>query len=211
MADIECRYLDREHELEFFDDVIATYNWIADALKYVFKNKSDIDINCAVSFKSGELSYDCHSIDEFKKYAFGKEIKVGHITIWASESLNGILISVYSSNRVKMGQQEFILTSENEQWLVDLRDALQNRHKLYAAHPAATVVKYEDNSIHIGDGNSITGSSIGAYDTVEIENKTGSAKKEKGTLLSKVFWQFIIPIAAAVMAVAICIWLGLSK
>ncbi len=64
-----------------------------------------------------------------------------------------------------------------------------------------TNVKYEDNSIHIGDNNKITNSNFGSR---------VKGVKEEEKLSSKVTWHIIVPIIVTVVAAVICLWLGLD-
>ena len=60
-------------------------------------------------------------------------------------------------------------------------------------------VHITDNSIRVGDGNTIKSSVIGK------DNETNTQKKE-----SKLVWKIIVPIFVGVAVVAICLWLGLK-
>lgn len=66
-------------------------------------------------------------------------------------------------------------------------------------------MKYEDNSIHIGNRNKIKDSTIGQYG--KIKNTKSS---NNGKWYSKLFWKLFIPIVVVVIATAICLWLGLN-
>lgn len=96
MADIQCKYKTSEYTLNTFDDVLKTVYWIRDALRAVFQNYAELDGHCYITFDSGDLSYDCKSIDEFKQYAFGKEINVKTMSIGVSKNWYPSLISVYA-------------------------------------------------------------------------------------------------------------------
>lgn len=66
-------------------------------------------------------------------------------------------------------------------------------------------MKYEDNSIHIGDKNKIRNSAIGQNS--QIRN---AKSKNNEKWYSKLFWKLFIPIAVLVIAAATCLWLGLK-
>ena len=213
MADIKCRYKTSEHTLNTYDDVIETVNWIRDALRAVFQNYGELDSHCYISFASGDLSYDCTSLDEFKKYAFGKVIDVKTISIGVSENWIINLISVRASRWDGETEQEYILDSTDEKLLADLRDALRMKKKGLPLKPIHTIINYEkheDNSVHIGNGNMITNSTIGSKNTIEAEVEISNPAPEKEKLVSKFFRQILIPVAVVVIGALVCIWLGID-
>lgn len=66
-------------------------------------------------------------------------------------------------------------------------------------------VKFEDNSVHIGNSNQISNSVIGSKNMTKVKQET---KKEP--FLPKYFWEIFVAILATVVGTAICVWLGLS-
>jgi anti-sigma-K factor RskA len=68
-------------------------------------------------------------------------------------------------------------------------------------------MKYEDNSVHIGNKNKIKNSSIGKKS--QIKN-TKNENNESERWYSKLFWKIFIPVVVVVIATAICLWLGLK-
>lgn len=90
--------------------------------------------------------------------------------------------------------------------LWDVTNAAVRLKDYVNVNKAVNSVKIEDNSIHIGDGNTITGSSIGKNNEV---NNVERDKKER--LSTKIIWQVIVPIIVGVAIVAICVWLGIQK
>ena len=63
--------------------------------------------------------------------------------------------------------------------------------------------KKEDNSIHIGNRNKIKNSVIGQNIKVEQEHT-----KEKW--YQQLTWKLVVPIIVAVVAAALCVWLGIK-
>lgn len=63
-------------------------------------------------------------------------------------------------------------------------------------------MKFEDNSIHIGDKNKIKNSNIG---------RTIEKQEERQKLHSKFIWNVIVPLAVGIAVVAICVWLGIQS
>lgn len=213
MADIDYTYIDSEHLLTSFDDVVSTVEWIKNAMKFVFVDKNKLSYRCTISFDAGELSYECHSLDEFKQYAFGKDIKVKVLRMFVTEDWVTPLIAVYAHNIKFDEKQKYILSSKDEKMLVDLRTALKEKRNINSTNIATQVVmceKYEDSSIHIGNNNQISNSVIGSKNTVDIEEKNIVSENKEESLISKTFWQFFVPIAVGVIVVAIVVWLGLQ-
>ena len=66
-------------------------------------------------------------------------------------------------------------------------------------------MKYEDNSVHIGDKNKIKDSAIGQNSN---NMKMGLIPDEKWH--SKIFWKLLVPVAVIVLATVICLLLGLN-
>lgn len=213
MADIQCKYKTSEYTLNTFDDVLKTVYWIRDALRAVFQNYAELDSHCYITFDSGDLSYDCKSIDEFKQYAFGKEINVKTMSIGVSQNWYPSLISVYAHKQGVIMEQEYVLSSTDEKLLVDLRDALHTKKKGLPMNSVQTIInceKHEDNSVHIGNNNQITNSVIGSKNTAEIEQEIAVPEDNKESLASKIKWQIVVPIVVGLIIAAIAFYLGIN-
>lgn len=213
MADIQCKYKTSEYTLNTFDDVLKTVYWIRDALRAVFQNYAELDSHCYITFDSGDLSYDCKSIDEFKQYAFGKEINVKTMSIGVSKNWYPSLISVYAHKQGVIMEQEYVLSSTDEKLLVDLRDALHTKKKGLPMNSVQTIInceKHEDNSVHIGNNNQITNSVIGSKNTAEIEQEIAAPESNKESLASKIKWQIVVPIVVGLIIAAIAFYLGIN-
>lgn len=110
-------------------------------------------------------------------------------------------------------EQEYVISSTDEKLLVDLRDALQTKKKGLPMNSVQTIInceKHEDNSVHIGNGNKISNSTVGSNNTIETECEIPNPAPQKGKLASKVFWQILIPVAVVVIGALVCIWLGID-
>lgn len=211
MAEINYSYKDSTHSINTYDELLKTYHWICDALHTIFKDRENMNINCSVAFSSDEMSYDCNSIDEFKKYAFGKNIEVKRLLLFVSEGWVGSLVDVFAAYRKDEACQEFVLSSKDEMLIINLREALLSNKKVELKQTKETVImKIEDNSIHIGDNNHISNSVVGSKNKTKSEQKADNSKREKESFWSKTFWQFFIPIAVGVIVIAIAVWLGLQ-
>ena len=213
MADIQCKYRTSEYTLNTFDDVLKTVYWIRDALRAVFQNYAELDSHCYITFDSGDLSYDCKSIDEFKQYAFGKEINIKTMSIGVSKNWSPSLISVYAHKQGVIMEQEYVLSSTDEKLLVDLRGALHTKKKGLPMNSAQTIInceKHEDNSVHIGNNNQITNSVIGSKNTAEIEQEIAAPESNKESLASKIKWQIVVPIVVGLIIAAIAFYLGIN-
>ena len=210
MAEMKYTYKDTAHKISNYDEIISTYTWIHDALRSVFENREGLSISCYITFSADEMSYDCNSIDEFKKYAFGKNIQVDRLYVSISETWVSSLIHVFASYKENADQQEYVLTSNDELTIINLREALQMCKKAEPKPKETIVMKIEDNSVHIGNNNSISNSVVGSKNTTETEQKNELPENKKESFLSKTFWQFVVPIAAGIIVVSLAVWLGLQ-
>jgi len=206
MADIKYEYSDKKHKLTTYDEIIDSYNWIVNAIKHVCKDIKIKEIACVISFFAGKMSYECKNLDEFKKYAFGKEIDLRDFCIFTrDESLWGS-INVYAKYR-NTEEQIYTISSYSEVLITDMVTALRTEAKPSEPHMIPVNVKIEDKSVHIGDGNTINQSIIGQNKT--DSEKVGDQNKEK--VGSKIFWNIIIPIIVGIVVIAIAVWLGLQN
>lgn len=203
MADITYEYADSKHSINSYDDILNTCLWIENALKMACKDIEIKEITTMISFYSSEMLYECKSIEEFKKYAFGKEIKLRDACIWVKDKTVWGAVSVYFSSR----NPEFKISSSKESIISDTVFALKNELTPQGKQKEHIVVKHEDKSIHIGDGNAIVGSVIGQDNNVISKNQ--DVKKEKW--YSKVAWNFIVPIIVGLVIIIISAWLGLES
>lgn len=208
MAEMRYSYRDMIHTINTYDDIINTYDWIQSALKVVLQDRAESFVSCIVAFTSDEISYECDSIEEFKKYAFGKNIQPNRMAVFGVEKASGILIDVFTSYQIDTKGQEFSITAKEEMLIINLRDALQASKTTGSTGKEMVVMKIEDNSVHIGSNNKFLNSVVGSINNAEIEQKNEASEKE--TLASKGFWQIVVPIVVGVIVVAICMVLGLN-
>lgn len=210
MAEIKYTYKDASHNINSYDDVLNSYTWIRNALGAVFQNRDDLRIHCSVIFSADELTYECDSINEFKKYAFGKNIAVDRMLVYVTDNWVSSLMNVFASNKKDAEMQEFVLTSKDEMLIINLRDALRTNKEPEPKQKETIVMKIEDNSVHFGDNNQITNSVIGSKNTAEIEQETVVPEKMEESNASKSFWQILVPIVVIVVGAAICFWLKIN-
>lgn len=209
MAEIKYTHKDAVHTINSYDNIISTYDWIKDALRAVFQDEDGLYIHCSIAFTVDEMSYDCDSIEEFKKYAFGKAIIPSRMLVYVSKDWVGSLMDVFAAYHKEADGQEFVLTAKDEMRVINLRDALRASKKPEPRKENVTV-KIEDNSVHIGSNNQISNSVIGSKNTTEIEQETVIPENKEESLASKSFWQIIVPIVVGVIVVAICVAIGLN-
>jgi hypothetical protein len=156
------------------------------------------------------MSYECHSLDEFKKYAFGKNIEVKRLLIYVSENWVGSLISVFANYYKSEEQQEFVISSKDEMLIINLRGALLTNNDNEPKQIETVIMQIEDNSVHIGDNNQISNSVVGAKNITDVEQKTEVSEDKKESFLSKTFWQIFIPIAVCIIGALVVSWLDLE-
>lgn len=62
------------YDADSCEGVLAICSWIKEAVcKCGIEIKSE-EYSFRCSFKAGDISYDCYSVDEFKKHAFGQMV-----------------------------------------------------------------------------------------------------------------------------------------
>ena len=210
MAEMRYTYKDIAHKISNYDEIISTYTWIHDALCSVFENREGLSVSCHITFSADEMTYECSSIEEFKKYAFGKNIQIDRLYVSVSENWKSSLIHVFASYKENSDQQDYVLTSNDELTIINLRETLQMSKKVEPKPKETIVMKIEDNSVYIGDNNNISNSVVGSKNATEIEQKNEISENKKESFLSKTFWQFIVPIAAGIIVVILAVWLGLQ-
>lgn len=215
MADIKYHYTNHKYKINTYDNIVATNLWIENAFKYVLHEKGELEINTHIDFKFENTTYQCHSLDDFKKHAFNKQIECTNFYMSVCTRKNSFitLISVCASNlNTRETEQSFTISSKDELLISNLRDALSNELKyepqiLQTTSTAPiTQISYEDKSIHIHESN-ISNSSIGQANKTTISPETKNDEKWYKNL----FWKLFIPIAVAIISAALCIWLGLNK
>lgn len=201
MAEINYTYVDDEHPLTTYDEVIDAYIWITDAIKSVCPNG---DISFSTDFRFNNMSYGCRGLEEFKKHAFGKDIKLNNMYISVSKESNWGLIGVFANGK-ESGLQEYVVSSKDEMLISDLIDALRTKRRNETIQKKEVTVNYEDNSIHIGNGNSFSETVIGNNNSI-----SNNHEEPKEKWYSKITWNIVIPIIVGVIVVAICTYLGLE-
>lgn len=210
MAEIEYAYKDATHTIKTFDDIVSTYNWIHDALCAVCQNRKELNIHCTVAFSTDEMSYECSSIDEFKKYAFGKDIEVKRMLVYASENWLNSLVDVFATYNKEADIQKFVLSSKDEMMIINLKEALLTNKEAQPKQKDADIMQIVDNSVHIGSNNQISNSVIGSKNTSKIKQINEVSENKKETLISKSFWQILVPIVVGVIVAIIIFYFGLN-
>lgn len=207
MAEITYNYKDNKNDLNTYDGAVTALEAIYAAIACVFKSEIDYKIRSSIVFESGESSYDCDSLEDFKRYAFGKKISLKNIRISVSKkellAPNLLTISYYRFSFSEKGFFEYNIIANNDLLIANIVDTIKKANN-NVDHEIKT---YVDNSVHIGDGNNIIGSAIGQNNSVANDIKRG--KKE--SLFSKISWGIIAPIIVIVVGAAICVWLGLKQ
>ncbi len=212
MADITYNYGNEKYKINTYDNIINTCLWIKNAFEYALHEKGELDISTYIDFESENTAYHCTSLDDFKRYAFNKQIvcKSLYMSVSCRENRYSKLISVFATRQTGDDtEQIFAISSKDELLISNVRYALscELKHETMVREtscPNITQISYEDNSIHISDSD-IANSVIGNGNKTE---KAEDVVEEKWYV--KLFWQFIIPIAVTVVATLILLWLGLS-
>ena len=157
------------------------------------------------------MSYECDSIIEFKKYAFGKTITPKWMYVSVSPDWAQSIISIFAPYNKGEETQEFVLISSDEMLIISLRDALRMNKKVSPQPKKTVVIKVEDNSVHIGNNNNLTNNVIGSKNNIEMEQKNTISEAREESWISKLFWNVPVPIIVGIIIAAICLALGLTQ
>lgn len=214
MVDIKYHYTNHKYKINTYDNIVATHLWIDNAFKYVLHEKGELEISTYIDFEFENTTYQCYSLDDFKKHAFNKQIVCTNFYMSVCTRKNSYitLISVCASNlNTRETEQSFTISSKDELLISNLRDALSNELKYEPQIPQTTStipvtqISYEDNSIHIHESN-ISNSSIGQTNTTNISSENKGNEK----WYEKLFWKVFIPILVTLIGATLCLWLGLN-
>lgn len=206
MAEITYKYKDAENDLNTYDGAANALESIYAAINYKFKEKNEFRIRSSIVFESGERSYDCDSLEDFKRYAFGKTISLKNFRISVSKkeifAPNLLTISYYGSSFSKKEFFEYSIIANDDLLIANIVDTI----KKISSPVIQKTETHIDNSVYIGNGNNIIGSAIGQNNSVTND----AEKSKKENLLSKISWQIVVPIAVIVLGALICAWFGLK-
>lgn len=206
MADINFKYKTSKHNISTYDGTLETYEWLKNCFEYVFDSVADLRIGTSIDFESGNACYKCSSIEEFKKYAFGKEITINNLFISASDNskIYCILAHIYVRDNPDEKEQSFTITSNDELIIANIKEALDGE-KIKQQGEQIIINNFEDGSVNIGNNNTIIKSPMNSGNKIFIGSSSSEEKWYK-----KVAWEIIIPILVTIVGAALCAWLGLA-
>ena len=115
---------------------------------------------------------------------------------------NLLSISYYRSTFPKKDFFEYNIVANDDLLIANIVDTMKKANNT-VVHKAEIHV---DNSVNIGDGNNIIGSTIGQNNSAE----SITDKSNEESLFSKISWKIVVPIIVTVVAAAICAWFGLK-
>lgn len=208
MAEIRYQYYSSKYYINTYDNTIYTYEWIKNCFEYVFADVTNLNISIRIKFTSFNAQYECKSINEFKRYAFGKDIVVESLFISASDSSNLFTSLAYIYTGYSKGEKEqnFSIVSNDELVIANIKDALDVEKKQHSEQ--TTINKYEDKSVHIGDNAVIFNSDVVSNN--KVSNVEENNKPTVESWYEKIAWNIIIPIIVGLIASIISVWLGLN-
>lgn len=171
-----------------YDGVIQNYKWIEETVFSLFEDLATPKVQ--ISFKMGDISCTCFSIEEFSEHAYGQQIDVYSydISFDSSKDHKSIAYVMLSSTNLK---KVATLCCDRKDSLIKISTALEEASKIKdtSATPVvqeiATYVHDESTHVTIGDNNTIENANIGANNT---SNADKPAPKES---FWKAVWQTI--------------------
>lgn len=169
-----------------YDGVIQNYKWIQETVFSLFENLATPEVQ--ISFKMGDISCTCFSIEEFSEYAYGQKIDVHSYNISFNSNKGHKIIAYFILSSIK---EDATLYCDRKDSLIKISTALEEASKIRdtSATPVvqeiATYVHDESTHVTIGDNNTIENANIGANNT---SNADKPAPKES---FWKAVWQTI--------------------
>lgn len=116
----------------------------------------------------------------------------------------------YGNPEFKMVEDIYAMFGDYCATLWDVTNAA-SRLKDYIDIPKeVTAMKYENNSVNIGNNNRINSSVIGSKNSAEIEQEIAVPEGNKESLASKIKWQIVVPIVVGLIIAAIAFYLGIN-
>lgn len=132
MADIEYTYKSTEYNIKTYDNVLKTYKWISNCIDKTISNNIDYNVSAYIEFSSNGVLYSCQSIEEFKKMAFGKKIKVSSLLITARKKDNSVrsVITVVITDLTSIWLWNFFkISSSDELLILKMNEELKNTQR----------------------------------------------------------------------------------
>lgn len=98
------------------------------------------------------------------------------------------------------------LYAKFEDYCATLWDVTNAAHRLQDyidTHKEITTMKYEDKSIHIGDGNKI--------ENTNFNSEVNNSSSPENIFFKNLFWKLIVPILVGVIVAVICFYLKINN
>ena len=211
MADIKYQYYNSKYCLTTYENVIRTYEWIKNCFEYVFADIEKLEIRCSIDFEHSNTRYECKSIDEFKRYAFGKEITVDNMFVSASDSskLLSSLAYIYAGYSQDKKGQSLLVSSNDELVIANIKEALDGEKRKQNSE-YITINKYEKNCVNIGDNTIIQNSNINSENIIEVNGISKKDDLSRQKWYEDITWNIVVPIIVGIIIAAICTWLGMG-
>lgn len=124
MAEISCKYTDEKYTIDTFKNVLDTYRWIENAIRYVFRDKIDLRIGARILFDTPNKSYTCDSIEDFKRYAFKNQIQIKCFLVSVREDWGEAFLYISAIPQKYIKTQEYVIQAYDEKILADVEHAL---------------------------------------------------------------------------------------
>lgn len=158
-----------------YSGVIQNYHWIQNSLLSEFK---DVEIpNIEISFKMGDISCSCESIEEFSTHAYEQSIDVYMYNMHFYKKNNNDSHTKIASIILSFSNKVFNISCDSKEILIKICTALENSMKQDVSNVLLQNkdIKYiHDESIHveIGDNNTIQSANVGKNNSIKTESLT---------------------------------------
>lgn len=153
-----------------YDGVIQNYKWIQETVFSLFENLATPEVQ--ISFKMGDISCTCFSIEEFSENAYGQKIDVHSYDISFNSKKGHKIIAYFILSSIK---EDATLYCDRKDSLIKIATALEESFKIKDTSTPPVFqeihnyVHDESTHVTIGDNNTIETANIGANNTLNAD------------------------------------------
>ena len=184
------------YDADSCEGVLAICSWIKEAVcKCGIEIKSE-EYSFRCSFKAGDISYDCYSVDEFKKHAFGQKIIVYtcYLVVYHDND------KIYFGISDKAWREDNICVSCNDKLLLlDLKTFLLKEKSILSDQSEGHIsINAVNSSVVVGRDNTVNAT---ITETCPKDNKPSFWTEILQGIVQNIVWVIVIAIIALIFAV----------
>lgn len=158
-----------------YTGVIGNYNWIKDILSSLFENIEKPD--CEISFRMGDISCSCQSIEEFLEHAYGQNINVYVYDLVFYQNSSDNNCNRLTHIIITCSDKTLTVYCDSKEKLIKICTALEDSMKPETSNVLLQAEKIQyihDESTHVtmGDHSTIQSANIGKNNMIKTEAPT---------------------------------------